>query len=143
MFTSPLGVPCTAPPYGTLTAIDLHSGGIAWQIPMGSTEDTPLLGAISGLHFPIGMPTMGGPLVTQGGVVFFSGSMDNYLRAMDSSTGQVLWKSRLPVGSQATPITYEGSKTGRQYVVVTAGGAQGPDKERGDYVIAYRLPELK
>ncbi|KTC42339.1 hypothetical protein AO265_33645 [Pseudomonas sp. ABAC61] len=89
---------------------------------------------------PIGMPTMGGPLVTQGGLVFFSGSMDYYLRAMDSRTGQVLWKGRLPVGSQATPISYQGSRSGRQYVVVTAGGAQGPDKARGDYVIAYRLP---
>ncbi|SEI22228.1 membrane-bound PQQ-dependent dehydrogenase, glucose/quinate/shikimate family [Pseudomonas asplenii] len=140
MFTSPLGVPCIAPPYGTLTAIDLKSGQIAWQVPMGSTEDTPLPGGISGLPMPIGMPTMGGPLVTQGGLVFFSGSMDYYLRAMDSRTGQVLWKSRLPVGSQATPISYQGSTTGRQYVVVTAGGAQGPGKTRGDYVIAYRLP---
>lgn len=140
MFTSPLGVPCIAPPYGTLTAIDLKSGQIAWQVPMGSTEDTPLAGALQGLAMPIGMPTMGGPLVTQGGLVFFSGSMDYYLRAMDSRTGQVLWKGRLPVGSQATPISYQGSRSGRQYVVVTAGGAQGPDKARGDYVIAYRLP---
>ncbi|UCZ83136.1 membrane-bound PQQ-dependent dehydrogenase, glucose/quinate/shikimate family [Pseudomonas sp. L5B5] len=140
MFTSPLGVPCIAPPYGTLTAIDLKSGQIAWQVPMGSTEDTPLAGALSGLAMPIGMPTMGGPLVTQGGLVFFSGSMDYYLRAMDSRTGQVLWRGRLPVGSQATPISYQGSRSGRQYVVVTAGGAQGPDKARGDYVIAYRLP---
>ncbi len=140
MFTSPLGVPCIAPPYGTLTAIDLKSGQIAWQVPMGSTEDTPLAGALPGLAMPIGMPTMGGPLVTQGGLVFFSGSMDYYLRAMDSRTGHVLWKGRLPVGSQATPISYQGSRSGRQYVVVTAGGAQGPDKARGDYVIAYRLP---
>ena len=140
MFTSPLGVPCTAPPYGTLTAIELRSGEIAWQVPMGSTEDTPLLGAITGLRLPLGMPTMGGPLVTRGGVVFFSGSMDHYLRAMDSGTGKVLWKSRLPVGSQATPMTYQGGRTGRQYVVVTAGGSQGPEQERGDYVIAYRLP---
>ncbi|WP_033728143.1 membrane-bound PQQ-dependent dehydrogenase, glucose/quinate/shikimate family [Pseudomonas parafulva] len=140
MFTSPLGVPCIAPPYGTLTAIDLESGQIAWQIPMGSTQDTLLPGGVPGLPMPIGMPTMGGPLVTKGGLVFFSGSMDYYLRALDSHTGQLLWKSRLPVGSQATPISYQGSKTGRQYVVVTAGGAQGPGKARGDYVIAYRLP---
>ncbi|WP_115294280.1 membrane-bound PQQ-dependent dehydrogenase, glucose/quinate/shikimate family [Pseudomonas putida] len=140
MFTSPLGVPCIAPPYGTLTAIDLNSGQIAWQVPMGSAEDSPLPGGLPGLAMPIGMPTMGGPLVTQGGLVFFSGSMDHYLRAMDSRTGHVLWKGRLPVGSQATPISYQGNRSGRQYVVVTAGGAQGPGKARGDYVIAYRLP---
>ncbi|MDE9432285.1 membrane-bound PQQ-dependent dehydrogenase, glucose/quinate/shikimate family [Xenorhabdus bovienii] len=140
MFISPLGLPCTNPPYGTLSAVDLVSGKILWQVPMGSTEDTPIFRAIAGLHLPIGLPTMAGPLVTKRGVTFFSGSMDYYLRAIDSRSGSELWRSRLPVGSQAAPITYIGKKTRKQFVVVTAGGAQRSDKDRGDYVIAYTLP---
>lgn len=91
----------------------------------------PLRTGHNRLHLPIGLPTMGGPLVTKRGVTFFSGSMDYYLRAIDSRSGSELWRSRLPVGSQAAPITYIGKKTRKQFVVVTAGGAQRSDKDRG------------
>lgn len=75
-------------------------------------------------------------MATQGGLVFFAATQDYYLRALDSSTGEELWKSRLPVGSQGTPISYVSPKNGKQYVMITAGGArQSPD--HGDYVIAY------
>jgi quinate dehydrogenase (quinone) len=141
MFMSPLGVPCHAPPYGQLTAIDLKNHSVLWQKPMGTVADTVLpFGIKARLPFAIGMPVMGGPVATAGGLVFFAGTYDYYLRAMDSATGKELWKGRLPVGAQATPMTYVSPKTGRQFVVIAAGGArQSPD--RGDYIVAFALPE--
>ncbi|TBU92715.1 glucose/quinate/shikimate family membrane-bound PQQ-dependent dehydrogenase [Phytopseudomonas dryadis] len=138
-FLSAAGIPCQAPPFGTLTAIDMKTQKIAWQVPVGTVEDTGPLGIKMHLPMPIGMPTLGGSLVTQSGLVFFAGTQDYYLRAFDSGTGKEIWKQRLPVGSQGTPMTYVSPKTGKQYIVLTAGGArQSPD--RGDYVIAYALP---
>jgi quinate dehydrogenase (quinone) len=138
-FLSIAGIPCQAPPFGTLTAIDMNSRKVAWQVPVGTVQDTGPLGIKMGLQLPIGMPTLGGTLSTQGGLVFIAGTQDYYLRAFNSATGEEAWKARLPVGSQGGPMTYVSPKTGKQYVVITAGGArQSPD--RGDYVIAYALP---
>jgi len=150
MFLSPLGTPCFKPPFGSMTAIDLRTGKTKWQVPMGTLEDArirnsflPKDGIVSGLHIPVGMPTLGGPTVTKGGLTFFHGSLDYYLRALDNDTGEELWRSRLPVGGQGAPMTYIG-KDGRQYVVVVAGGATrtGTNADRGDYVIAYALPDV-
>ena len=140
MFMSPLGVPCHAPPYGQLTAVDLKNHTILWQKPMGTVADTVLpFGIKAKLPFAIGMPVMGGPVATASGLVFFAGTYDYYLRAIDSATGKELWKGRLPVGAQATPMTYVSPKTGRQYVVIAAGGAR-ESPERGDYIVAFALP---
>lgn len=136
---SPLGVPCQKPPYGTLTAIDLDTKEIAWQVPLGTTQDTGPLGIPMRMPIPVGMPTVGGPISTQSGLIFYAGTLDFNIRAFDLATGGELWKSRLPVGSQSTPMTYVSPKTGRQYVVVSAGGAR-QSSHRGDYVIAYSLP---
>lgn len=138
-FLSALGVPCQAPPFGTLTAIDMKTRQIKWQVPVGTVRDTGPMGMKMGLPIPIGLPTLGGTLATQGGLVFIAGTQDYYLRAFNSANGKEVWKARLPVGSQGGPMSYKSPKTGRQYVVITAGGArQSPD--RGDYVIAYKLP---
>ncbi|MCZ2495552.1 membrane-bound PQQ-dependent dehydrogenase, glucose/quinate/shikimate family [Xylophilus sp. Kf1] len=138
-FLSALGIPCQAPPYGSLTAVDMKTRQIAWQVPVGTVQDTGPLGIKMRMPMPIGMPTLGGTLSTQGGLVFIAGTQDYYLRAFDSATGAEAWKARLPVGSQGGPMTYRSPRTGRQYVVISAGGArQSPD--RGDYVIAYALP---
>ncbi len=138
-FLSAAGIPCQEPPYGTLTAIDLKTRSIAWQVPVGTVQDTGPMGIKMRLPMPVGMPTLGGTLATQGGLVFIAGTQDYYLRAFDSATGKEAWKGRLPVGSQGGPMTYRSPKSGRQFVVITAGGArQSPD--RGDYVIAYALP---
>ena len=138
-FLSALGIPCQAPPFGTMTAVDLKTQKIKWQVPVGTVQDTGPLGIKMGLPIPIGMPTLGGTLTTQGGLVFIAGTQDYYLRAFDSATGKEVWKARLPVGSQGGPMSYRSPVTGKQYVVITAGGArQSPD--RGDYVIAYSLP---
>lgn len=142
MFFSPAGLPCVKPPYGTMNAIDLRSGKVKWSMPLGTIQDMPVHGMVPGLAIPLGMPTMSGPLATHTGLVFFSGTLDNYVRALNTDTGEVVWKARLPVASQAAPMSYMSDKTGKQYIVVTAGGLtrSGVDKNRGDYVIAYALP---
>ncbi|MBB97095.1 MAG: membrane-bound PQQ-dependent dehydrogenase, glucose/quinate/shikimate family [Rhodobacteraceae bacterium] len=139
-FLSPLGIPCQEPPFGTLTAIDMDSQQVAWEAPLGTVQDTVLFGVKMRLPMPVGMPTIGGSLATQGGLVFFAATQDYWLRAFDSATGQEVWKARLPVGSQGTPMSYISPEDGRQYVVISAGGArQSPD--RGDYLVAYALPD--
>jgi quinate dehydrogenase (quinone) len=141
-FLSLAGIPCQAPPFGTLSAIDMKTQKIAWQVPVGTVQDTGPLGIKMRLPMPIGMPTLGGTLSTQGGLVFIAGTQDYYLRAFNSANGEEAWKARLPVGSQGGPMTFVSPKTGKQYVVITAGGGrQSPD--RGDYVIAYALPDKK
>jgi len=141
-FLSKLGIPCQKPPFGTLSAINLATHQLVWQVPVGTVKDTGPMGVKMRLPIPIGMPTLGGSLATQSGLLFFAGTQDYYLRAYDSRTGEEVWKTRMPVGSQGTPITYVSPKTGRQYVVISAGGArQSPD--RGDYVIAYALPATR
>ncbi|WP_343463595.1 glucose/quinate/shikimate family membrane-bound PQQ-dependent dehydrogenase [Pantoea sp.] len=141
-FMSPLGIPCQAPPFGTLSAIDMKTRQIVWQVPVGTVQDTGPFGIKMHAQMPIGMPTLGGTLATQGGLVFIAGTQDYYLRAFDSATGKEVWKARLPVGSQGGPMSYVSPKDGKQYIVISAGGArQSPD--RGDYVIAFALPEKK
>ncbi|WP_375691657.1 membrane-bound PQQ-dependent dehydrogenase, glucose/quinate/shikimate family [Pseudooceanicola sp. LIPI14-2-Ac024] len=139
-FMSPLGIPCQEPPYGSLTAIDLTTQQIAWQVPMGTVEDTGPLGIRMGMPIPVGMPTVGGPFSTASGLVFYAGTLDFAIRAMDVATGEVLWHHRLPAGSQGTPMSYVSPKTGRQFVVVSAGGAR-QSNVRGDHIIAFALPE--
>ncbi|MDN5865603.1 MAG: PQQ-binding-like beta-propeller repeat protein, partial [Gammaproteobacteria bacterium] len=126
---SPLGIPCTAPPWGQLAAVDMVHGRILWQVPLGVTP---------GLHMRLGMPNIGGPIVTAGGVIFIAASVDDYFRAFDIETGEVLWEYHLPAGGQATPMTY--SINSSQYVVIVAGGHGGLGTKRGDYVIAFALP---
>ncbi|UXM94556.1 membrane-bound PQQ-dependent dehydrogenase, glucose/quinate/shikimate family [Bartonella sp. HY329] len=139
-FLSALGVPCNTPPFGTLTAVDLASRKIVWQVPLGTTEDSGPMGLKIGLPIKAGLPSLGGPLATAGNLIFYSGTQDYYLRAFNSATGAEIWKSRLPVGGQSTPMTYISPKTGKQYIVLTASGARG-QPDRGDYIIAYRLKE--
>ena len=139
-FLSALGIPCQKPPFGTLTAIDMKTQKIKWQVPVGTVQDTGPLGIKMGMQMPIGMPTLGGTLATQGGLVFIAGTQDYYLRAFDSSTGKEVWKARMPVGSQGGPMSYKSPKTGKQYIVISAGGARNSN-DRGDYVIAYALPK--
>lgn len=140
-FLSPLYVPCMQPPYGTVTAIDLVSRQIVWQRPIGTAKEVGPMGIRLGIPFEVGMPTLGGMVTTSGGLAFFSGTQDYYLRAIDTETGEVLWKAPLPSGGQATPMTYIDDRDGRQYVLVNASGAPGNKRDRADYLIAFALPE--
>ena len=134
---SPWGLPCTAPPWGALVSVDLRQRRIAWRSPLGSTEGfTPWF--LPAREF--GMPNMGGPIVTAGGLVFVGAAMDAYLRAFDIETGVELWKHKLPAGGQATPMTYRAGSGQRQYVVISAGGHGPLGTPRADYVVAFALP---
>jgi quinoprotein glucose dehydrogenase len=135
---NPLGVPCNPPPWGTLTAIDLVTRQIVWQHPLGTTRDTGPFGTHTNLPLPTGIFNIGGNLITRGGLVFIGATADNYLRAIDETTGEVVWKTRLPAGGQATPMSY--AVDGRQYVAIAAGGHGGLDTTSGDDVMVYALP---
>lgn len=132
---SPLGLPCSPPPWGVLAGIDLASGDIVWRRPIGTTQDL----APGDLALPLGTPAFGGPIITSSGLIFIAATLDDYLRAFDVETGKELWKGRLPAGGQATPMTYE--RGGRQFVVIAAGGHAKSGTRIGDYLVAFALPE--
>lgn len=135
-FTSALGLPCQAPPWGYVAGVDLTTGDVAWMHRNGTVRDSSPLP----LPFRMGVPSLGGPLMTGGGVAFLSGTLDYYLRAYDVTNGKELWRGRLPAGGQATPVTYTG-EDGRQYVVVAAGGHGSLGTKAGDAVMAFALPD--
>lgn len=138
MLSSPLGMPCTAPPWGWLAAIDMRKGTINWRRSVGSIQD--LAPAIVP-NLELGVGGLGGPIITAGGIVFMAATQDDYLRAFDLKDGETLWEGRLPAGGQATPMTYYLEETGRQYVVIAAGGHARLGTTPGDYVIAYALAD--
>jgi quinoprotein glucose dehydrogenase len=132
---SPSDLPCIAPPWGTLTAVDMNAGTIRWQVPLGSMEN------FGGVHpgIPPGSVSLGGPISSAGGLVFIAGTTDSRIRAFDERTGKVLWEAELPASGNATPMTYESG--GKQYLVIAAGGHQGIREESlGDSVVAFSLP---
>ncbi len=133
-FLSPLGVPCTAPPWGFVAGADLNTESVVWKHKNGTIRDmTPLP-----LKIKLGVPGIGGPMITRGGVVFLGAAVDDYLRAYDLTTGDQLWETRLPAGGQSTPMTYE--QDGEQYVVIVAGGHGSVGTKPGDYIMSYKLP---
>lgn len=132
---SPLGVPCTPPPWGMLHAVDLQTGILLWEVPLGTLQDLARVPTPPSW----GSPNLGGPLLT-GGLVFIGASMDRRLRAFDVASGEVVWTDRLPASVQSSPMTYRARPGGRQFLVVTAGGHASLGSALGDYVIAYSLP---
>jgi quinoprotein glucose dehydrogenase len=125
-------MPCQAPPWGNLYAIDLSTGQIAWKSVLGVTD---------GLANPnTGRPSVGGPIVTGGGLVFIGSTDDRRLRAFDVKTGKELWTFKLPASLYGTPLTYQG-KNGKQYIAaVTTGGFWGDEPAAADEVTAFALP---
>ncbi|HZZ10412.1 MAG TPA: glucose/quinate/shikimate family membrane-bound PQQ-dependent dehydrogenase [Paraburkholderia sp.] len=134
-FLSPLGLPCKQPAWGYMSAIDLKTNTIVWKKRIGTVQDSSPLP----LPFKMGMPMLGGPVVTAGGVAFIGATADNYIRGFDVNDGREVWRARLPAGGQATPMSY--AIDGRQYVVIAAGGHGSFGTKLGDYVIAYALPQ--
>lgn len=135
-FLSPLGVPCQQPPWGTIAGAYLATGEIAYQRKNGTVQG---LSPIP-LKLELGVPGIGGPIITKGGLAFLSAATENNFRAYDLKNGDVLWNVRIPAGGQATPMTYLNSK-GEQMVVLVAGGHGSVGTTIGDYVVAYKLGE--
>jgi quinoprotein glucose dehydrogenase len=125
---SPSGTPCNRPPWGTTEAVDLFTGKVVWNVPLGTMVPGQRTGSIN----------LGGPIVTAGGLVFTSATIDPQLHAFDSETGKELWSYDLPAAANATPMTYVWK--GKQYLVICAGGHGKLGSKQGDYVIAFWLP---
>ena len=123
----------TKPPWGTLAAVDLKTGQLKWEVPLGFMMDPQKYPDAS----KWGSINFGGAITTAGGVAFIAASMDNFIRAFDTNTGQVLWEAELPASGQATPMTY--TINGKQYVVIAAGGHGKLGTKLGDYVVAFAL----
>ena len=146
---SPAGAPCLQPPHGMLSAIDIRTRKVVWQVPTGTAKALGLFGKVSHLPIPIGTVGAGGPMTTAGGLTFRAATLDRYLRAYDNATGKEIWKAALPEATAATPMSYVSPKTGKQYVLVSDGGSpfvaasDGGSRAgaAGGYVIAFALPE--
>ena len=136
-FRSVLTLPCQAPPWGYVAGIDLVTGKTVWQHRNGTTRDQ----APVPLPFKMGVPSLGGPIITAGGVAFLGSALDYYLRAYDVTTGKVLWRGRLPAGGQASPMSYWSAASGRQFVVIAAGGHGTLGTKPGDSIVAFALPK--
>ncbi|MFS2157977.1 glucose/quinate/shikimate family membrane-bound PQQ-dependent dehydrogenase [Pseudomonas sp. Pseusp122] len=133
---SPLGLPCQAPAWGYVAAVDLTTHQTLWKHKNGTVRDSSPVP----LPLTMGVPSLGGTFTTASGVGFMSGSLDQFLRAYDLRNGKQLWEGRLPAGAQTTPMTYTG-KDGKQYVLVVAGGHGSLGTKQGDYVMAFKLPD--
>jgi quinoprotein glucose dehydrogenase len=136
-FLDPEGYPAIAPPWGTLSAINLSTGEYAWQIPLGEYPELAAQGMKN-----TGSENYGGPIVTAGGLVLIAATnFDKKFRAFDKTNGELLWETTLPLAGNATPATYEVG--GRQFVVIPAGGGRtrpGTPAESGGIYVAYALP---
>ena len=135
-FLSPFGLPCKQPAWGFVAGVDLKTHDVAWKRRIGTIQDS--LPGIPLPPFKMGVPMLGGSISTAGNVMFIGGTQDNYIRAINVTNGDELWKGRLPAGGQATPMTYE--MNGKQYVVIMAGGHGSFGTKMGDSLVAYALP---
>jgi quinoprotein glucose dehydrogenase len=139
-FLSPLGTPCTAPPWGLIAGVDLTSGKVLWSKPLGKPRDIGPLGVPTMTPITIGTPAAGGAVTTRGGLVFIGGAAEHTFRALDTATGRELWSSRLCTSANATPITYRSPVSGRHFVVVAEGGRPHYGTKPGTKLVAFALP---
>jgi len=133
---SPSGLPCNPPPWGALTAVDLATGDVRWEVPLGAIHELSMVPEAR----EWGATNLGGSLTTAGGLIFIAAARDPTLRAFDVETGKVLWSAELPASAQATPMTYRGPGSGKQFVVIAAGGHGISGTKMGDHVLAFTLP---
>jgi quinoprotein glucose dehydrogenase len=136
LMLSPLGAPCTPPPWGTLVAVDLARERIAWEVPLGNTRRR----APWPIWLDWGTPHMGGPLVTRSGLTFIAATGDDRFRAFDTATGEVVWEYDLPAGGQSSPMTFRLRPDSKQYVVLAAGGSGSLRTTPGDSLLAFAIP---
>jgi quinoprotein glucose dehydrogenase len=134
-FTDARGYPCQRPPWGSLYAVDLGRGEVRWRATLGEFEELKQRGIAK-----TGAPNIGGSIVTDGGLVFIAATSDRKFRAFDRDTGEELWTAALPASGFATPATYLGKKSGRQFVVIPAGGGNKYDQAFTGKIVAFALP---
>jgi quinoprotein glucose dehydrogenase len=130
-FSTPELIPCQQPPWGALVAVDLKRGDIAWKVPLGNIE---------GMGENTGAPNMGGSIVTAGGLVFIAAANDSKFRAFDAKTGREVWSAKIPGSGHATPMTYRGKRTGKQFLVIAAGGGGAFSRDGSDALVAFAIP---
>ncbi|MFW2276072.1 membrane-bound PQQ-dependent dehydrogenase, glucose/quinate/shikimate family [Burkholderia orbicola] len=130
---------CNEPPYGMITAIDLHNQKVIWQHPFGTARANGPFGLPTYMPIQVGTPNNGGPIITAGNLIFAGAATDNLIHAFDQKTGKMVWNDVLPGGGQATPMTY--SVNGKQYVVIMAGGHHFMETPISDALVAYALPD--
>jgi quinoprotein glucose dehydrogenase len=139
-FLSPLGMPCSAPPWGLVSAVDLASGQVIWSKPLGNGRDSGPFGLRSHLPLTMGVPSIGGSVTTRGGLMFIGASVDSMFRAFDTASGAQLWQASLPGAGMATPMSYQSPHSGRQFVVIAAGGRPALNTRLSTRIVAYALP---
>lgn len=139
-FVSPLGIPCVNPPWGLITAVNLKTGQAIWSQPLGTGRDSGPFGMRSRLPVTMGVPGSGGSVTTRGGIVFTGFAVDSMFRAFDTATGELLWQADLPGSGMATPMSYASPRSGRQFVVIAAGGRPGMSARLSTKIVAYALP---
>jgi len=140
IFLSPLDALCQKPPYARISVFDIKSRKLLWSKPFGTIEHSGPFGIETGLPIRMGVPTIGGSMATAGGLLFIGASQDRHFRAYDIATGKILWDFKLPTTGAATPMSYRSKKSGRQFVIIAAGGhpaLKGPPIGR---LYAFALP---
>jgi quinoprotein glucose dehydrogenase len=127
-------VPCSAPPFGELLAVDVNRAAIVWRVPLGEFDDLTARGIAK-----TGTPNIGGTIATAAGLLFIGGTIDKRFRAFDAETGATLWETTLEASAHATPMTFMG-RDRRQYVVIAAGGDGLLRSTPGSKIVAFSLP---
>ncbi|WP_052223517.1 outer membrane protein assembly factor BamB family protein [Novosphingobium malaysiense] len=140
-FLSPIFVPCQQPPFGTISVFDLATRKLVWEKPLGTAAGSGPLGLASHVPLLMGAPNFGGSVSTGGGLTFIAAAQDRTLRAFDIANGKELWSATLPAVGAANPISYVSPKTGRQYVVIAAGGHFSIPGPHASAIMAYALPQ--
>ena len=130
--------PCSQPPWSLLVGVDMEKGDILWSRHLGVIDKLAPGGAMP-LPLEFGTPAAGGAIVTGGGVAFIGASYDERFRGFDVDTGKILWEVDIPFSANATPMTYK--RNGKQYVVVSAGGHAWSPLPKGDFILAFALPD--
>ena len=126
-------IPCSAPPFGELVAVDVNRAAVRWRVPLGVFDDLKARG-----FDKTGTPNIGGTIATAAGLVFIGGTIDGRFRAFDADTGALLWETTLDASAHATPMTFMG-RNGRQYVVIAAGGDGLLVSPLGSNIVAFAL----
>jgi quinoprotein glucose dehydrogenase len=142
-FVSPLDIPCIKPPYSEIAVVDLDRRKTVWRQPLGTARDSGPANVRFSLPIRMGVPAVGGPLVTRSGLIFIAATQERSIRAFELKTGRLLWQARLPAGGHAAPMTYYSRRSGRQFVVIPASGHFWMKSGKSDGLLAYALPPTR